>query len=61
MKKPLHKTVYIPQLHGTVRSLYTDDDGDMYIMMDGEFWSLDGYKSWLKDRYAINITYEFLD
>lgn len=61
MKKPLHKTVYIPQLHGMVRSLYLDEEGDKCIMIDGEFWTLDGYKSWLKDRYSINITYEFLD
>lgn len=50
--------VRIPQLH-KVRRVY--EDGDMqYIKMDGEYWGIDGYKKYLKDKYAINITYEFV-
>ena len=59
--KSTHKVAYIPQLYGMKRTIYEDDNGVKYIIIDGEYWGMDGYKSWLKDKYAINISYEILD
>lgn len=60
MMKSTGKVAYIPQLNGTKRTIYEDKEGDKYIIVDGEYWGMDGYKSWLKDKYSINITYEIL-
>lgn len=57
MKEPTNRVVRIPQLRKT-RKVYVEDD-ENYIMIDGEWWGMDGYKSYLKDRYAINISYEY--
>ena len=59
MKKSTGKIVYIPQLHAK-RTVYVED-GMKYIMMDGDWWGMDGYKNYLKDRYSINISYEYYD
>ena len=59
MKKSTGKIVYIPQLH-TKRTIYIEND-IKYIMMDGDWWGMDGYKNYLKDKYSINISYEYYD
>ena len=58
MKRATNTFVRIPQLHYKKRKIYEEDDAQ-YINIDGDWWGLDGYKSYLKDRYGINITYEF--
>lgn len=57
MKVPTNNIVRIPQLR-KVRKIY-EEDGEYYIRMDGDWWGMDGYKSYLKDRYSINISYEY--
>lgn len=59
MKIRTNKEVRIPQLM-KVRKVY-EEDGEHYIMMDGEWWGLNGYKDYLKDTFAINISYEFVE
>ena len=58
MKNKTNKEVRIPQLK-KVRKVY-EEDGKYYITIDREWWSLDGYKNYLKDYFAINISYEFV-
>ena len=50
--------VRIPQLR-KIRTVY-EEDGKNYLRMDNQWWELDEYKSFLKDKYAINISYEFV-
>lgn len=60
MKIRINKSVRIPQLM-TVRKVYINENKKECIMMDGEWWELNGYKDYLKDRFAINISYEFVE
>lgn len=57
MKKSTGQIVHIPQLC-MKRTVYTED-GKKYIMMDGSWWEMNGYKNYLKDTYSINISYEY--
>ena len=50
--------VRIPQLR-KIRTVY-EEDGKHYLRMNNHWWELDEYKSFLKDKYAINISYEFI-
>ena len=57
MKVPTNNIVRIPQLR-KVRKVY-EEDGKHYIRMDGNWWGMDEYKFYLKDKYSINISYEY--
>lgn len=57
MKSSTNKTVYIPQLKGLRRTLYIDENNKKYIRIDGKFWELEEYKSYLKNQFAKNISY----
>lgn len=56
MKISTNKTIYIPQLNGLRRNLYIENK-NKYIKIDGEWWEIEEYKNYLKDKFSINITY----
>ena len=58
MKTRINKEVRIPQLH-KVRKVY-NEDGKEYMFMDNKWWELEEYKKYMKETFAINISYEFV-
>lgn len=58
MKTKTGIQVRIPQIR-KVRTVY-DEDGKQFIRMNSAWWEINEYKMFLKDKYAINISYEFM-
>lgn len=56
MKKETDKEVRIPQLH-KVRKVYIEN-GKEYILMDNIWYELEEYKRYMKETFAINISYD---
>lgn len=56
MKSSTNKMIYIPQLKGLRRTLY-EENGKRYFRIDGRFWELEEYKSYLKNQFGKNISY----
>ena len=58
MKTRINKEVRIPQMR-LVRKLY-EEDGKNFIRIDNEWWELYEYKSYMKEKYAINVSFEIV-
>ena len=58
MKTRINKEVRIPQMR-LVRKLY-EEDGKNFIRIDNEWWELCEYKSYMKEKYAINVSFEIV-
>ena len=58
MKTRINKEVRIPQMR-LVRKLY-EEDGKNFIRIDNQWWELYEYKNYMKDKYAINVSFEMV-